>query len=165
MYYNNSHCHDPTAGQALGKIRRQEKLKHKRLRDTTWNDYGISKYRYRELKNFCLQYPEKKAKIKYGLTASGDDAGIRSGKVGRPTENQAISNSRYLKDCEMIEQAAIEAAPEIYPFIIASVTEDLCFEDIEYLPGAGRIHVGKTDFYGYRRLFYHFLNKKKLGTN
>ena len=65
----------------------------------------------------------------------------------------------------MIEQAAIEAAPEIYPYIIASVTEDLCFEDVEYLRGHGRIHVGKTDFYGYRRYFYHLLDRKKLGTN
>lgn len=28
----------------------------KRLRDMTWEDYGISKHRYQELKASCLQY-------------------------------------------------------------------------------------------------------------
>lgn len=28
----------------------------KRLRDMTWEDYGISKNRYDELRAFCLQY-------------------------------------------------------------------------------------------------------------
>ena len=41
----------------------------KRLRDMTWDDYGISKNRYKELKAFCLQYDEKKSKIKYGISA------------------------------------------------------------------------------------------------
>lgn len=164
IYYNDSHCYDPTAGEAIGHVRRQKRLEHKALRAMTWEDYGISKYRYRELKAFCLQYPEKMEKVQYGLI-SHEPTEVRSGRISRPTEEQAINNSPYLQDILMIESAAREASPELYHWILASVTENLCYEDVEYLNGHGRIMVGKTDFYGYRRKFYDILNKKKLGTN
>lgn len=137
----------------------------KRLRDMTWDDYGISKYRYRELKNFCLQYPEKKEQIRYGLTSHEPAEGL-SGRIGRPTESQAINNSPYIKDCLMIENAAREAAPEIHQWILVSVTEDLSYDELEFHPELGRIHVGRTEFYAYRRLFYKKLDdRNKLGTN
>lgn len=69
----------------------------------------------------------------------------------------------YQKDCEMIEQAAIAAAPEIYQYIIKSVSNDLSYQYIEYDDKLGRIPVGINEFYGYRRLFYHYLDKLKIG--
>lgn len=132
----------------------------KRLRDMTWEDYGISKYRYRELKAFCLQYPEKKEKLSYGLTAHGPSFGS-AGRIGRPTENQAISNSPYAKDCLMIENTAAEASGEIAPWILASVTEDLSYEELELHPELGRVPVCKKDFYGIRRKFYSYLDYKR----
>ena len=136
-------------------------MKQKRLRDMTWEDYGISKYRYRELKNFCLQYPEKKQKIRYGLSAVSGDGMPGTGKIGRPTEAAAIHNNGYLIDCSMIEQAAIEAAPDIYPWILASVTEDMNYEELNLHPELGRVPVCKNDFYGLRRKFYSVLDNKK----
>ena len=51
---------EPTAaGQRRGEIPLEKK---KRLRDMTWDDYGISRHRYQELKAFCLQYYEKRGK-------------------------------------------------------------------------------------------------------
>lgn len=137
--------------------------KKKRLRNMTWDDYGISKHRYQELKAFCLQYDEKKNKIKYGLSSVNHDGTTGSGGVGRPTEQQAINNERYTKDCHMIEEAAIRANPVIWKYIIKSVTQGLPYEFIEYDDEFGRITVGKTDFYAYRRLFYSFLNDLKIG--
>lgn len=160
LFYNESHAYDPTAGMALSNIRRQKKLHQKRLRNMTWDDYGISKYRYRELKNFCLQYPEKKEQISYGLT-SHEPAEVHSGRISRPTENQAISNSPYIQDCLMIEQAAAAASREIAPWILVSVTEDLNYEELEYYPELGRIPINRFDFYGVRRLFYSILDKKR----
>lgn len=133
----------------------------KRLRDMTWEDYGISKYRYRELKAFCLQYHEKLKELSYGLTSAGDDVNIRSGKIGRPTESQAIRNARYSKDTGMIEQAAIAASAEIYPWILASVTEDFSYDELEGHTKLGRIPVCKKDFYGIRRKFYAVLDQKR----
>lgn len=77
----------------------------------------------------------------------------------------AIRNVAYQKDCEMIEQAAIAASADIYPYIIKSVTNDLSYSFVEYDEKLGKIPVGKTEFYAIRRLFYHILDKIKLGTN
>lgn len=161
LYYNDSHAYDPTAGKAMSRVSRNRRRKalKKRLRDMTWDDYGISKYRYQELKAFCLQYPEKKDKIRYGLASHENTSG--SGGIGRPTETQALLNARYIKDCEMVEQAAIAAAPDIYPYILKSVTEGLSYEELEFHPELGRVPVCKKDFYGIRRRFYAILHQKK----
>lgn len=129
----------------------------------TWDDYGISRHRYEELKAFCLQYNEKKAKISYGLKGVVQDGQPHGSSTGNPTEAAAIRNTIYLKDCEMIEQAAIAASAEIYSYILKSVTNGLAYEYIEYDENLGRIPVGKTDFYAYRKKFYHFLDKIKSG--
>ena len=86
----------------------------KRLRDMTWEDYGISKNRYAELKAFCLQYEEKKSKIKYGISAAKYDGQPKAHSTGSQTERQAIDNMHYAKSCAMIEEAAIRANPEIW---------------------------------------------------
>lgn len=137
--------------------------KKKRLRDMNWEDYGISKNRYRELKAFCLQYDEKKSKIRYGITAAQNDGQPRSHSTGSQTEAQAIENDTYKRDCAMIEEAAVRANPCIWKYILKSVTLGLPYEFVEYDEELGRIAVGKTDFYGYRKLFFHYLNRIKIG--
>lgn len=140
----------------------------KRLRDMTWDDYGISKNRYKELKAFCLQYDEKKSRIQYGTSKSpvvGEGVSSSGYAKESPVEKQAIQNSVYLRDIHMIEEAAVMANPEIWRHMLKSVTQDLPYEYVEYDEELGRIIVGRTDFYAYRKLFYHCLNEKKLGTN
>lgn len=135
----------------------------KRLRNMSWDDYGISRNRYKELQAFCLQYEEKKSKINRGIGSTNND-GMPKGNFKKNTlEANAIRNVMYQKDCEMIEQAAIAASGEIYPYIIKSVTNDLSFPFIEYDEKLGRIPVGINEFYGYRRLFYHYLDQIKNG--
>lgn len=56
----------------------------KRLRDMTWDDYGISRHRYEELKAFCLQYEEKKAKINRGINGRGNDGMPKGNYKGNP---------------------------------------------------------------------------------
>ena len=75
----------------------------KRLRDMTWEDYGISKNRYKELKAFCMQYEEKKNKIQYGMNSSRQDGMPRGSRTtSSPVEQQAIENTIYLQDIRMI---------------------------------------------------------------
>lgn len=138
-------------------------MKKKRLRDMSWDDYGISMNRYKELKAFCLQYDEKKSKIKYGISAIQNDGQPKGRSTGSQTEDQAIENDVYRRDCAMIEEAAVRANPEIWKYILKSVTLGLTYEFVEYDEKMGRIPVGKTDFYGYRKLFYNYLNKIKIG--
>jgi len=137
----------------------------RRLREMKWEDYGISKNRYKELQAFCLQYDEKKSKIKYGISGMQYDGLPRSGSTGSQVETWAIENDLYKRDCTMIEEAAVKANPVIWKYIVRSVTQGLPYEFIEYDGEMGKIPVGKTDFYSYRRLFYYHLHKIKLGTN
>lgn len=135
----------------------------KRLRDMTWEDYGISKNRYEELKAFCLQYEEKKSKINRDIGSMNYDGMPKSNYKENPLESKAIRNVLYQKDCEMIEQAAKAASPELYPYILKSVTNGLPYRFIEYDEQLGRIPIGSTEFYALRRKFYHFLDKIKSG--
>lgn len=138
-------------------------MAYKKIRNMNWDDYGISKNRYKELKAFCMQYDEKKNKIKYGLSSNQSDGQPKARSTESQVERQAIENSIYIKDCAMIEEAAVRANPEIWRYIIKSVTLGLSYEFIEYDEEQGKIPVGKTDFYAYRKLFYHNLNKLKIG--
>lgn len=138
-------------------------VKKKRLRDMTWEDYGISKHRYNELKAFCLQYEEKKNKIKRGLSGISYERLLGGAGTGNPTEQAAMKNAMYQKDCEMIEQAAVAAGSEIYPYIIKSVTENLPYRFIEYDNKLGKIPMGKTEFYARKKLFFHILDNLTLG--
>lgn len=133
----------------------------KRLRNYTWEDYGISRQRYKELQAFCLQYDEKKSKLKYGLNAIRYDGQPKGNMVGHPTERAALENIIYRHDCFLIEEAAVKANPKIWKYILRSVTQGLPYEFIEYDEEQGRIPMGKTEFYGYRKLFYHYLNESK----
>ncbi len=134
----------------------------KRLRDMTWEDYGISKNRYAELKAFCLQYEEKKSKIKYGISTAQYDGQPKAHSTGSQTERQAMDNIHYAKDCAMIEEAAIRANPEIWRYILKSVTLGLSYEFIEYDNEQGKIPMCRRDFYGTRKKFYAILNEMKL---
>ena len=134
----------------------------KRLRDMTWEDYGISKNRYAELKAFCLQYEEKKSKIKYGISAVQYDGQPKAHNAGSQTERQAMDNVIYTKDCAMIEEAAIRANPEIWRYIVKSVTRGLSYEFVEYDNEQGKIPMCRRDFYGTRKKFYAILNEMKL---
>lgn len=139
----------------------------KRIRNMIWNDYGISVHRYNELKAFCLQYDEKKSKINRELSGVSCDGMPKGTGKHDGLENNAIRNANYETDCKMIEQAALLASKNVtnsfHKFILKAVTNDLPFEQITWLADEGHIPVGKTDFYGYRRLFYHYLDRLKSG--
>lgn len=137
----------------------------KRLRNMSWDDYGISKNRYKELKAFCLQYDEKKSKIKYGISAMQYDGMPKGSGTESQVEAQAIENNIYKSDCAMIEEAAVRANPGIWKYILRSVTQGLSYEYVEYDSELGRIMVGQTEFYAYRKLFYYNLHNLKLGKN
>ena len=127
----------------------------KRIRDMTWEDYGISQNRYRELLYFCRQYPEKKQQIKYGLKAVVNDGMPRGSTTGNPTEAAALHNVELQRDVEMIEKAAERTSKVLKLFILKNVCESVPYE---YL---GAVPMCRNDFFGFRRLFFSNLNKLK----
>lgn len=142
--------------------RRMMPMGKKRLRDMTWDDYGISKNRYKELKAFCLQYDEKKSRIRYGILSVQND-GIPGGNFKEsPVEKQAIENSVFLKDVRMIEEAAIKADPAVWRYVLKSVVSGLPYECIEYDDELGKIPMCRSDFYGTRKRFFSILNNLQL---
>lgn len=69
--------------------------------------------------------------------------------------NVAIRSGRY---AAVARQAAREASESIAEYILLSAMEKRSYEGVEYPEGLGRIPCGRTDFYGYRREFYHRLD-------
>lgn len=69
----------------------------------------------------------------------------------------AVQSGRYN---DMARTAAAMANESIAEYILLSVTKNKSYEGIEYVEGLGRIPCGRTDFYGYRRLFYSLIDKE-----
>lgn len=134
-----------------------------RVRNLSWEDYGISRHLQNELKAFCLQYEEKKDKIQYSIRGASYGVIGKCSHVSQPTERLAIENARLEHDCALIEKAAECTSAELAPYILKSVTQDITYEYLEYDEELGRIPVGKTDFYGYRRRFFYYLQKMRIG--
>ena len=68
----------------------------------------LSPYRKSELKFFCLQYEELKAKINKCVDIS--------------------EKEKLIKKCKMVEQAAVQADSSIYTYIIKNVTQKIPYE-------------------------------------
>lgn len=132
-------------------------------RDLQLDAFGISKWRYRELLNFCLQYSHWKAELrKYSRGSlphrSLEEASIQ-GQHSDPTGNLATRRVILAGKCELIEQAALEAAGEFYPFLLQAVTND----DISYcyLQSIKGLNCSEREFMSIRRYFYCLLDKKR----
>lgn len=91
-------------------------------RYVTFDNYGITAERYRELRAVCQ---------------SGEHS-------------------------DTVRLAAYTANPEIAEYILLSVMEDVSYDSFNipvYEEMLGGIYICRTDFYGYRRLFYHHLDQ------
>lgn len=126
-------------------------------RDLALSGYDISRERYRELKYFCRQYREKKAKLADARLPGGQnwDGMPHSSTVGDPTARRAEKAMRYREDVELIERTAVEAAPECPRELLRNVTEGIPWE---YLPSTD---VPRRAFYEARRKFFWLLDQKK----
>ena len=130
-------------------------------KDLNLSQYSIGKFAYRELHNFCLQYPEKKrrlAELRSPYKSPGVSGMPGSGKAGVPTAQNAERAAELAKDCEIIEQTAIEAGGEDYQHLLLAVTQDVPHHYLRMLKG---LETGRDKFNGKRRLFFYLLAKKK----
>ena len=158
----------------------------KRQRDLRLHKYGISKYQYRELLNFCLQYPEWKFFLESqtdNVKASNINRGLDGGAVreqigykqyiyietavrvnkstvpGNPEEDLAIRRADISERCRMIEESAREAGAEIYKWLLYAVTH----EAVTHTDLMVRYNVpcGHRFFEECRRKFFFILSEKR----
>ena len=123
--------------------------------------YGISKHRFLEVKHHCLQYPEWKSELKYLTdTVKSIEYGKegKSSPQGSATEKLAIRRAELEEKCRVIEQTAIEADAELYPYILEGVTTN--YATFRYLKMSKGMPCGQTMYYDRRRKFYWLLSKK-----
>lgn len=123
--------------------------------------YDISKHRFLELYHFCMQYNEWKDELKYKTdtvkSIEVTDMPTSRGS-GNATASLAIRRAELQKKCELIEQTAIEADPDIYQYIIKGVTTD--YATYKYLSQVLGMPCGKDMYYNRRRKFYWLLSNK-----
>jgi hypothetical protein len=81
-----------------------------------------------------------------------------SGSVGLPTEESAERAISLSGDCEMVEQAALEASADDYQNLIRAVTQDMPWY---YLRSVYGLQSARDQFNAERRYFYFLLAKKK----
>lgn len=117
---------------------------------------SLSKWRYRELKYFCLQYPEWQRELKNNTSAvqaiSITDMPTTH-KVGNSTQRLALKRVELEKKCKLIEQCAIEADREIYMWLIKNATLGIPYECLD-------VPCGRRKFYESRRRFFNILSEK-----
>ncbi len=125
-------------------------------RDIKLDDYGISKWAYRELYNWCLQYPEKKQELldmRNPLKCQQYSDMPHSSMPGDATASAAVRAAKLSIDTELIEQTAIEVLPDAYQELLKAVTDDT-YKFKLY----GRIEW--ADFFNARRHFFYLLSKR-----
>lgn len=132
------------------------------IRPLNHSKYGISKNRFKELYYWCLQYNEWKDELKYKTDTVGaiEITGMPTyHNNSDATQTLAIRRTQLEENCKMIEQAAIDADPDIYQYLIKAVTdENITYRYLELVMG---IPCGKKMYYDRRRKFYWILNQRK----
>jgi hypothetical protein len=78
--------------------------------------------------------------------------------AGQPTEDNAERAAILSHDCEIIEQAAIEASAKDYQNIIRAVTQDMPWY---YLRSVYGLKTYEKGFHCEIHRFYYYLAKKK----
>lgn len=121
------------------------------MNSKAYKSYKISDNEYRELKYFCLRYPEMVIVCAMVIAEGGLDAAI---------VNKGIDIKKY-RECQknvaMIDDALYLAANNevIRKYLRRSVTEKVKFENLD-------VPMGRQQFYELRRKFFYILKTLKM---
>lgn len=111
------------------------------------SNYSLSVHRYRELKHFCLQYNEMRAKLVAALNDIYADA-------NDPVSRNAVIIRDLLYAIDLIERTAIDTDCRNYDIILKSVTEDVSFKKLG-------VDMDKGAFDDLRAKFFYILSERK----
>lgn len=126
------------------------------------NPYWLPKYRYLELKNFCLQYPDWKVEYSgllgvNSLSSIGGNKSRLKNPVDR-TGNTAIKRLYFSERISMVERAVLDSEESIYEYLLKGVTEGRSYT---YLKTYCDIPCGKDFYYDRYRRFFWLLDKMR----
>lgn len=111
-----------------------------------------------KVKEYQAQYWERKAVRAGNIRAPWEDYGITQERVDELVE--VIRSGEY---DDVVLSASHMADEKAAGHILLSVKENLSYERLEYHDKLGRCPLGRTDFYGARRLFFHYLDSALKG--
>ena len=124
------------------------------------NPYFIDKYRYLELKNFCLQYKAWKKMYK-DIDGSPNQifSEVKNSKnISDPIFKAVEKREEYLHKMELVENSAKESDPELYGYLIHGVTEGVSYYGLRLyydMPAC------KDKYYKAYRRFFFILDKSR----
>lgn len=124
------------------------------------NEYYISKYRYMELKYFCLQYDEWKNEYQsMSYISSQNFPGVKNRNTFSDfTGNAAVRRSYLAEKLKLVEQTAIDTDEELFPYLILAVTKGLTYNELYLMRN---MPCGRTRYYKLYRKFFYLLSQKK----
>lgn len=127
------------------RIRNRDKINRQQRKWRANNPDKVQQYK--------KGYWERKAEKARNIRASWADYGIDK-KRYRALQDIARSDeyAGIVLDC------ALKADRKSAGHIVLSVTKDISYDHLEYHDRLGRCPIGRTDFYGARRLFFHYLD-------
>lgn len=109
-----------------------------------------------KVRRYQAEYWEKAAAKAKNIRASWGDYGITPERL-----NELTGIVRSGQHDDLVLSAARKADESAAEHIIMSVKENASYEALEAKQAAGkieRIALGRSDFYGARRLFFHYLD-------
>lgn len=133
------------------------------IRPLNHSKYGISKNRFKELYYWCLQYSEWRDELRFktDTVRSIEITDMPTAHGGSDaTQDLAIRRAQLTQNCNIIEQTAIEADPDLYQYLLKAVTdEEVTYRYLKMVMG---IPCGKKMYYDRRRKFYWLLSQRKI---
>lgn len=123
--------------------------------------YNISKHRFAELYNFCMQYAEWKDELKYKTdnVASPVITDMPTAHSNESNVETLAIRRKLLEDkCKLVEQTAIQTDPDLYQYILRAVTTECV--TYSYLQTIMNIPCSRNTYYDKRRKFYYLLAQK-----
>jgi len=124
------------------------------------SEAGITKWRYKELRDRCRQYRDDKRALEWARAGIVDRKPRRGGawRLPDPTGNAAVTIAamREQKTVTMVEQsAAFVAEPAIAKAIIHYVADGVSYNRMRKKPPCGR-----NQFYGLVLLFFIEMDRR-----
>ena len=133
-------------------------MKNQRSELSTKNKYWIPKFRYLELKNFCLQYPDWKISVHSIDPVQSQSLKPVSGMISDPTHSFAVKQLEMQEKISLIDTCANLAEPSIAYWIIKGVTQNYSYEYLKYKL---ELPAGRDYYYDRYRKFFWILDQKR----
>ena len=105
------------------------------------------------VKQYQRKYWERAAEKSRNIRASWEEYGITSERL-----NELMEIVRSDEYAGIVMECVLKADRKSAGHIILSVTKGLSYEHVEFHEKLGRCPLGRSNFYGTRRLFFHYLD-------